>query len=400
MYHQARVLQNKGDKDKAKELLLSLKERLNKNDDPIATGLPPPPTYPYLKEVRDGPPSRARPDRRPEAQREGRPRRAWRRRGPESRADQEDDGRHEEERGALRGVSARLLLLAAIAVRRRGAAWATCLPATGSIRRCRPGTTDRAERCTSSFTARWRPRVARPARTGSAGGPEIDPEHNRVFVGTSDHGLYALRAGDGSTLWRYETMGLVQSEPLLQRRAGLCLLRLERRSPLPASVRRQGSSSFATTRVPRSHGSPSSQARRSCSRTPRTTCSVPTGGRARPCGKSGARRRSGWRSAGTPDPPMIRGTGSSTWPTPTATSSRTTAATAPKNGRRWTSPQSPSRPAGKRRATSTSTRRPSSTSFPGRGRRTAGTSSTCRATPAGSTRSMRTPGRASGRTTR
>jgi predicted negative regulator of RcsB-dependent stress response len=51
MYHQARVLQNKGDKDKAKEILLSLKERLNKTEDAIATGLPVPPTYPYLKEV-------------------------------------------------------------------------------------------------------------------------------------------------------------------------------------------------------------------------------------------------------------------------------------------------------------------------------------------------------------
>ena len=46
------------------------------------------------------------------------------------------------------------------------------------------------------------------------GKPEIDPEHNRVFVGSADHGLYALRAGDGSTLWRFETLGVVQSEPL------------------------------------------------------------------------------------------------------------------------------------------------------------------------------------------
>jgi outer membrane protein assembly factor BamB len=46
------------------------------------------------------------------------------------------------------------------------------------------------------------------------GKPEIDPEHDRVFVGSSDHGLYALRAGDGSTIWRFETAGLVQSEPL------------------------------------------------------------------------------------------------------------------------------------------------------------------------------------------
>ena len=51
MYHQARVLMNKGDKAKAKEVLLSLKERLSKTDDPIATGLPAPPTYPYLKDV-------------------------------------------------------------------------------------------------------------------------------------------------------------------------------------------------------------------------------------------------------------------------------------------------------------------------------------------------------------
>jgi outer membrane protein assembly factor BamB len=46
------------------------------------------------------------------------------------------------------------------------------------------------------------------------GRPEIDPEHDRVFVGSSDRGLYALRAGDGSTMWRFETAGLVQSEPL------------------------------------------------------------------------------------------------------------------------------------------------------------------------------------------
>ena len=46
------------------------------------------------------------------------------------------------------------------------------------------------------------------------GKPELDPEHDRVFVGSSDRGLYALRAGDGSTIWRFETAGVVQSEPL------------------------------------------------------------------------------------------------------------------------------------------------------------------------------------------
>jgi outer membrane protein assembly factor BamB len=46
------------------------------------------------------------------------------------------------------------------------------------------------------------------------GRPEIDAPHGRIFVGTSDHGLYALRASNGSTIWRFETLGAVQSEPL------------------------------------------------------------------------------------------------------------------------------------------------------------------------------------------
>jgi len=46
------------------------------------------------------------------------------------------------------------------------------------------------------------------------GRPEIDSVHGRVFLGTSDHGFYALRATDGSGLWRFETMGMVQSEAL------------------------------------------------------------------------------------------------------------------------------------------------------------------------------------------
>ncbi len=46
------------------------------------------------------------------------------------------------------------------------------------------------------------------------GKPEIDAVHRRVFLGSADHGLYALRAGDGSTIWRFETGSPVQSEPL------------------------------------------------------------------------------------------------------------------------------------------------------------------------------------------
>jgi len=46
------------------------------------------------------------------------------------------------------------------------------------------------------------------------GKPAIDPAHRRVFVGSSDHGLYALNAVNLETLWRFETAGAVQSAPL------------------------------------------------------------------------------------------------------------------------------------------------------------------------------------------
>ncbi len=54
-------------------------------------------------------------------------------------------------------------------------------------------------------------RVGEPYERGQA---EIDPAHGRVFVGSSDQGLYALRADDGQKLWRFETLGFVQSAPL------------------------------------------------------------------------------------------------------------------------------------------------------------------------------------------
>jgi len=46
------------------------------------------------------------------------------------------------------------------------------------------------------------------------GVPEIDARHGRLFVGTSDHGLYAVRANNGETIWRFQTAAAVQSEPL------------------------------------------------------------------------------------------------------------------------------------------------------------------------------------------
>lgn len=51
MFHQARVLENKGDKDKAKEVLLKLKERFDKPDDAPSSAVPMGPQFPYLREV-------------------------------------------------------------------------------------------------------------------------------------------------------------------------------------------------------------------------------------------------------------------------------------------------------------------------------------------------------------
>lgn len=46
------------------------------------------------------------------------------------------------------------------------------------------------------------------------GQPELDPKGMRVFVGSSDWGLYALEAASGRAIWRFETLGFVQCEPL------------------------------------------------------------------------------------------------------------------------------------------------------------------------------------------
>lgn len=54
-------------------------------------------------------------------------------------------------------------------------------------------------------------RVGEPYERGQV---EIDPAQGRIFVGSSDQGLYALRADDGQKLWRFETLGFVQCAPL------------------------------------------------------------------------------------------------------------------------------------------------------------------------------------------
>ena len=46
------------------------------------------------------------------------------------------------------------------------------------------------------------------------GQPEIDAAGKRVFVGSSDGGLYAIHANSGETIWRFQTLSYVQSRPL------------------------------------------------------------------------------------------------------------------------------------------------------------------------------------------
>jgi outer membrane protein assembly factor BamB len=62
----------------------------------------------------------------------------------------------------------------------------------------------------------WRRDVAAslttPFTSAERSAPALDPEGDRVFVGSSDQHLYALRAGDGSTLWRFRTHGAVGCE--------------------------------------------------------------------------------------------------------------------------------------------------------------------------------------------
>lgn len=74
------------------------------------------------------------------------------------------------------------------------------------------------ERPSYSLQLRFRTSVLAPTRRqGEAyerGQVELDPIHRRLFVGSSDGGLYCLDARDGTQLWRFETAGHVQSAPL------------------------------------------------------------------------------------------------------------------------------------------------------------------------------------------
>ena len=73
-------------------------------------------------------------------------------------------------------------------------------------------------RASGSLSVVYQRKVVAPARVHGEpyerGQPELDVRGRRLFVGSSDHGLYALRAEDGSAIWRFETLGFVQGAPL------------------------------------------------------------------------------------------------------------------------------------------------------------------------------------------
>ncbi len=69
-----------------------------------------------------------------------------------------------------------------------------------------------------SITVELRTSLRAAARPGledyERGRPAVDAKHGRVFVGSSDGGLYAVAAISGEPIWRFETLGAVQSEPV------------------------------------------------------------------------------------------------------------------------------------------------------------------------------------------
>lgn len=84
--------------------------------------------------------------------------------------------------------------------------------------------TAQAERPVWKYRAGWvlelsysRNLIAASKRDGEPyerGQPELDVRGKRVFVGSSDGGLYAIHANSGETLWRFQTLSYVQSRPL------------------------------------------------------------------------------------------------------------------------------------------------------------------------------------------
>ncbi len=75
-----------------------------------------------------------------------------------------------------------------------------------------------ANRPSWSMDVTYRVKILAPSRAEGEpyerGRAELDVVNRRVYIGSSDHGMYALSAEDGSIHWRFETLGPVQCEAL------------------------------------------------------------------------------------------------------------------------------------------------------------------------------------------
>ncbi len=92
---------------------------------------------------------------------------------------------------------------------------ASCAATSGSVN---PEVPTWVHRPSWALTMVYRERIQAISRDETEpyerGRPALDIASRRVFVGSSDRGLYAIRAEDGTVLWRFETLGVVQCEPL------------------------------------------------------------------------------------------------------------------------------------------------------------------------------------------
>ncbi|MBL8681344.1 MAG: PQQ-like beta-propeller repeat protein [Myxococcales bacterium] len=102
---------------------------------------------------------------------------------------------------------------------RRGAAIAALALSLFSCARIQFGDrTLRAPR-TTELSLRWQRRLVEPAALDWApvvrGGVAFDHANDRVFVGSVDRGLRAIRSEDGALLWRFEALGRIDSTPII-----------------------------------------------------------------------------------------------------------------------------------------------------------------------------------------
>ncbi|MEZ4407250.1 MAG: PQQ-binding-like beta-propeller repeat protein [Polyangiales bacterium] len=94
-----------------------------------------------------------------------------------------------------------------------------CRPSLGT--RARPDWNMQSEPTRASVAElRWRLPLAvttdLDANPQHRGTPTFDPARGVVYVGALDHGVYAIRASDGAVLWRFQTLGPVEGEGVLE----------------------------------------------------------------------------------------------------------------------------------------------------------------------------------------